>query len=56
MTHADPAAAPADPGIPVAELDPHHRGGKEARTRRLAMLELGMRTGSAITAAPSRWG
>jgi cytochrome c556 len=49
---AGPAAAgPADLGIPVAELDPHFKGGKEGHAYTLAMLELGMRTGAATTAA-----
>jgi cytochrome c556 len=44
------AASPVDPGIPVAELDPHFKGGKEGHAYTLAMLELGMRTGAATTA------
>jgi hypothetical protein len=43
-------AAPGDPGIPVAELDPHFRGGPEGHAYTRAMLELGMRTGAATTA------
>jgi hypothetical protein len=43
-------AAPGDAGIPVAELDPHFRGGREGHAYTLAMLELGMRTGAATTA------
>ena len=45
------AAAPADTGIPVSELDPYFKGGKEGHSYTLAMLELGMRTGAATTAA-----
>jgi hypothetical protein len=44
-------AAPGDAGIPVAELDPHFKGGKEGHAYTHAMLELGMRTGAATTAA-----
>jgi len=43
------AAAPGDAGIPVAELDPHFRGGREGHAYTLGMLELGMRTGAATT-------
>jgi hypothetical protein len=43
-------AAPADAGIPVAELDPYFKGGREGHAYTLAMLELGMRTGAATTA------
>jgi cytochrome c556 len=43
-------AAPGDAGIPVAELDPHFKGGREGHAYTLAMLELGMRTGAATTA------
>jgi cytochrome c556 len=51
-TWAAPAlAAPGDVGIPVAELDPHFKGGKEGHAYTHAMLELGMRTGAATTAA-----
>jgi cytochrome c5 len=35
----------------VAELDPHFKGGKEGHAYTHAMLELGMRTGAATTAA-----
>jgi hypothetical protein len=45
------AAAPGDAGIPVAELNPHFKGGREGHAYTLAMLELGMRTGAATTAA-----
>jgi hypothetical protein len=45
------AAAPGDPGIPLAELDPYFKGGREGHAYTLAMLELGMRTGAATTAA-----
>ena len=45
------AAAPGDTGIPTAELDPYFKGGKEGHAYTLAMLELGMRTGAATTAA-----
>jgi hypothetical protein len=48
---AGTAAAPADIGIPVAELDPYFKGGREGHAYTLAMLELGMRTGAATTAA-----
>ena len=48
---ASAAAAPTDPGIPVAELDPHFKGGREGHSYTLAMLELGMRTGAATSAA-----
>jgi hypothetical protein len=37
--------------IPAAELDPGFKGGKEGHAYKLAMLELGMRTGAATTAA-----
>jgi hypothetical protein len=37
--------------LPVAELDPHFRGGREGHAYTLAMLELGMRMGAATTAA-----
>ena len=48
---AGPAAgAPGDAGIPVAELDPHFKGGREGHAYTLVMLELGMRTGAATTA------
>jgi hypothetical protein len=43
-------AAPGDPGIPVAELDPHFKGGREGHAYTLGMLELGMRAGAATTA------
>jgi cytochrome c556 len=43
------AAAQVD--LPVAELDPHFRGGREGHAYTLAMLELGMRMGAATTAA-----
>ena len=43
------AAAQSD--LPVAELDPHFRGGREGHAYTLAMLELGMRMGAATTAA-----
>ena len=43
------AAAQGD--LPVAELDPHFKGGKEGHAYTLAMLELGMRMGAATTAA-----
>jgi hypothetical protein len=43
------AAAQAD--LPVAELDPHFRGGKLGHAYTNAMLELGMRMGAATTAA-----
>jgi cytochrome c556 len=45
------AAGPADAGIPVAELDRHYKGGKEGHAYTNAMLELGMRSGAATTAA-----
>jgi len=45
------AAAPGDAGIPVAELNPHFKGGREGHAYTLAMLELGMRMGAATTAA-----
>jgi hypothetical protein len=48
---APAAAAPGDAAIPVAELDPYFKGGKEGHAYTLAMLELGMRTGAATTAA-----
>jgi hypothetical protein len=51
---APAAAAPGDAAIPVAELDPYFKGGKEGHAYTLAMLELGMRTGAATTAAPRR--
>ncbi len=45
-------AAPAvDADIPVAELDPHFKGGKAGHAYTHAMLELGMRMGAATTAA-----
>ena len=44
------AGAPGDAGIPVAELDPHFKGGREGHAYTLVMLELGMRTGAATTA------
>ncbi len=37
--------------LPVTELDPHFRGGREGHAYTLAMLELGMRMGAATTAA-----
>ncbi|HSN90963.1 MAG TPA: hypothetical protein VLS93_07020 [Anaeromyxobacteraceae bacterium] len=37
--------------LPVAELDPHFKGGKEGHAYTLAMLELGMRMGAATTAS-----
>jgi hypothetical protein len=43
-------AAPGDAGIPIAELDPYFKGGREGHAYTLAMLELGMRTGAATTA------
>jgi hypothetical protein len=43
------AAAQAE--LPVAELDPHFKGGREGHAYTLAMLELGMRMGAATTAA-----
>jgi hypothetical protein len=46
---ASRSAAQAD--LPVAELDPHFRGGREGHAYTLAMLELGMRMGAATTAA-----
>jgi len=46
---AGPASAQAD--LPVAELDPHFKGGKEGQAYTLGMLELGMRMGAATTAA-----
>jgi cytochrome c556 len=46
---AGPALA-AEPGIPVAELNPYFKGGREGHAYTLAMLELGMRTGAATTA------
>jgi hypothetical protein len=45
------AAPPADPAIPVAELDPYFKGGREGHAYTLAMLELGMRSGAATTAS-----
>jgi len=45
------AAAPGDPAIPLAELDPHFKGAKEGQSYTRAMLELGMRSGAATTAA-----
>jgi hypothetical protein len=49
---AGPAAAgPGDADIPVAELDPYFKGGKEGHVYTREMLELGMRTGAATTAA-----
>jgi cytochrome c556 len=48
---APASAAPGDTVIPVAELDPYFKGGKEGHAYTLAMLELGMRTGAATTAA-----
>jgi cytochrome c556 len=48
---AGPAMAVPDLGIPVAELEPHFKGGKEGHAYTHAMLELGMRTGAATTAA-----
>jgi cytochrome c556 len=52
ITWSAPAvAAPGDPGIPMAELDPHFKGGAEGHAYTRAMLELGMRTGAATTAA-----
>ena len=51
-TWSGPAvAAPGDAGIPTAELDPYFKGGKEGHAYTRAMLELGMRTGAATTAA-----
>jgi cytochrome c556 len=44
------ASAAGDSGIPVSELDPHFKGGREGHAYTLAMLELGMRTGAATTA------
>src|SRR5512137_667661 len=43
-------AAPGDASIPVAELAPHFKGGREGHAYTLVMLELGMRTGAATTA------
>ena len=37
--------------LPVAELDPHFKGGREGHVYTNAMLELGMRMGAANTAA-----
>jgi hypothetical protein len=48
---APAVAAPGDAGIPTAELDPHFKGGKEGHAYTREMLELGMRTGAATTAA-----
>jgi len=45
------AAAAGDAGIPLAELDAHFKGGKEGHSYTRAMLELGMRSGAATTAA-----
>jgi cytochrome c556 len=45
------AAPPADSTLPVAELDPYFKGGREGHAYTLAMLELGMRSGAATTAA-----
>lgn len=41
----------AQTDLPVAELDPHFKGGREGHAYTLAMLELGMRMGAATTAA-----
>lgn len=43
--------ASAQTELPVAELDPHFKGGKEGHAYTHAMLELGMRMGAATTAA-----
>jgi hypothetical protein len=43
--------ASAQVDLPVGELDPHFRGGREGHAYTLAMLELGMRMGAATTAA-----
>lgn len=50
VTAAPGPARAADPGIPVAELNPYFKGGREGHAYTLAMLELGMRTGAATTA------
>ena len=44
------AATAAEAAIPVAELAPYFKGGKDGYPYTLAMLELGMRTGAATTA------
>lgn len=44
-------AARAQADLPVAELDPLFKGGKEGQVYTLGMLELGMRMGAATTAA-----
>ncbi len=49
LVAAGRGAAQSD--LPVAELDPHFRGGREGHAYTLAMLELGMRMGAATTAA-----
>ncbi len=41
----------AQTDLPVAELDPHFKGGREGHVYTNAMLELGMRMGAAMTAA-----
>jgi hypothetical protein len=41
----------AQTDLPVAELDPHFKGGRDGHAYTLAMLELGMRMGAATTAA-----
>jgi cytochrome c556 len=51
MTSGVAAAPPADPPLPVAELDPYFKGGREGHAYTLAMLELGMRSGAATTAS-----
>ncbi len=44
-------ASAAQAELPVAELDPHYKGGREGHVYTNAMLELGMRMGAATTAA-----
>lgn len=41
----------AQTDLPLAELDPHFKGGREGHVYTNAMLELGMRMGAATTAA-----
>jgi hypothetical protein len=45
------ARGAAQSDLPVAELDPHFKGGRGGHAYTLAMLELGMRMGAATTAA-----
>lgn len=46
-----PVRSQAQVDLPLGELEPHFRGGKEGHAYTRAMLELGMRLGAATTAA-----